>query len=97
MMDPFADLSLAPNQAVGQVGRYTDAMSVPRSGDVEEMGRTSLVAQLAITLLAVGFILGYTWWMVVVVAVPAGILWLRWEWRQHHAELAIWRAGRLMR
>jgi hypothetical protein len=45
----------------------------------------------------VGFILGYTWWMVVAAAVPAVALWLRWEWRQHHAELAIWRAGRPMR
>jgi hypothetical protein len=97
MVDPFADVSLAPNQAIGHVGQYPGAASVARNGEVEEMGRTSLVAQLAITLLAVGVILGYTWWMVVVVAVPAVFLWLRWEWRQHHAELAIWRAGRLMR
>jgi hypothetical protein len=97
MVYPFADISLAPNQAVGHVGWYSGAANVARNGDVEEVGRASLIAQLAITLLAVGFILGYTWWMVVAAAVPAVALWLRWEWRQHHAELAIWRAGRPMR
>jgi|SoiMethySBSTD1v2_1073268.scaffolds.fasta_scaffold361344_2 hypothetical protein len=96
MNEPFG-AGLAANQPAVRVGPLSDAMSVPLGGDVEEIGRTSLVAQLAITLLAVGFILGYTWWMVVAVAVPAVVLWLRWEWRQHHAELAIWRAGRLMR
>ena len=69
MNEPFG-AGLAAGQPVVRVGPLSDGTSVPVNGDVEEIGRTSLITQLAITLLAVGFILGYTWWMVAVVAVP---------------------------